>query len=776
MLAYRSATRRASASALLDEIVSLLDATGHEGASIDDWTELLIAVGEVESAISDAVLPERDDVTALTTALNRLTRAVATAAVRAWEGDDATYARAEVRTTLDNVRGALDLSAFPAELEIGVPEGFAYYGLYPETYAAAARELLGSSDVQRIACIGIRSIGATLGGVVAAVAHDAGRDVTSYTVRPRGHPFDRVISAGDELRARLERDAAAGALFLIVDEGPGLSGSSFASVAELISGLAVPDDRIIFIPSWIPAAESLRSSRGRERWRRHRSVSVPFEQVLEREQLPLELGRLVCGSAAQAESLGAGTWRRVLYADERDWPAAQPQHERRKYLLRDAHGRALALLKFEGLGRYGRAATSRARKLAEARLAPRVLGMRRGFLATEWVDGTPAREGDADPALLDAIAANVAHRATAMRDEQTVPFDKLLEIIRINTGESLGTHSAASLVEALEPCRAIMRYVRTCATDGRMLPHEWIRTVRGWVKLDGVDHRDDHFLPGHQDPAWDIAGAIVELLLDRNAARDLVAAYQRRSGDRDVAAKLPFLRIAYLATRLGYVTLAAESLGDDPDAVRLGLLVRRYTAMLRRCAVEVRAIPAMPLPPRWSGVRAIAFDADDTLRCTTVAGQPCPHAPSEWRLLPWLADGALTQLPWGERLALGIASNQDHVGYGHLTERQARELLVSMAVEATGVVPDRDGVQFCPHVLEIACECRKPAPGMLRAITEHFRAAPDAVLFVGNAASDAEAARRAGVRFTHIDEFSAELAACVNDTHAMASPITASAA
>ena len=48
------------------------------------------------------------------------------------------------------------------------------------------------------------------------------------------------------------------------------------------------------------------------------------------------------------------------------------------------------------------------------------------------------------------------------------------------------------------------------AIDGRMLPHEWLETRMAIVKADALDHHDDHFFPGCQDIAWDIAGASVE--------------------------------------------------------------------------------------------------------------------------------------------------------------------------------------------------------------------------------------------------------------------------
>lgn len=148
------------------------------------------------------------------------------------------------------------------------------------------------------------------------------------------------------------------------------------------------------------------------------------------------------------------------------------------------------------------------------------------------------------------------------------------------------------------------------------------------------------------------------------------------------------------------------------------------------------------------GWEVVIFDADDTLRYTTVSGQPCPRGPEEWALLPGVAD-TLLRIPWmapgGPRL--GLASNQDQVGYGHLSERTARGLLEDLALAATGTVPPPPAIQLCPHRLEVSCECRKPAPGMLRRILAYYGADPARTLFVGNSDSDRAAARRASVSY-----------------------------
>jgi D-glycero-D-manno-heptose 1,7-bisphosphate phosphatase len=142
------------------------------------------------------------------------------------------------------------------------------------------------------------------------------------------------------------------------------------------------------------------------------------------------------------------------------------------------------------------------------------------------------------------------------------------------------------------------------------------------------------------------------------------------------------------------------------------------------------------------------FDADDTLRRTTVPGQPCPHGPNEWELMPGVRE-TLNRISWGEPGApvLGIASNQDHVAYDHLTLEEARQLLRDLVVAATGTTPADAALQLCPHALDAACDCRKPSAGMLLNIMSHYGIEPEATVFVGNSEVDREAAERAGVAF-----------------------------
>jgi hypothetical protein len=117
--------------------------------------------------------------------------------------------------------------------------------------------------------------------------------------------------------------------------------------------------------------------------------------------------------------------------------------------------------------------------------------------------------------------------------------------------------------------------------DGRMQPHEWIRTSAGYLKTDAFDHHDDHFFCGCQDIAWDVAGALLELELNAGSRCWFLERYRSLTGDTSIAARLPHYSRAYLAFRLGYCRLAGSVLGETPDGRRFVRAADRYSKIFR---------------------------------------------------------------------------------------------------------------------------------------------------------------------------------------------------
>jgi hypothetical protein len=535
----------------------------------DAIVDLLVELGEAYSAVADALCPLRDDegerLRPWCDALHAVASALCASVHNDGEGvRDAILACHHAIETLAHAPPRGDVSARNAE-------GFAHYSVYPEQYIVAGERLVDRFAPQALTCIGLRTIGAPLAHAVAAAAERRGVPARVFTVRPRGHPFDRRLELAQRFRRRIRESGATH--FAIVDEGPGLSGSSFASAADALSGLGADASQIVLVPSWEPAETALRSQRGRQTWSGHARVASSFEDVF---------------AMTAAEDLSAGRWRnRVLGNDTRTWPAVHPHHERRKYLHISPGGGWVS--RFAGLGRYGRAKYRRAERLADAGLSPQPVALTHGFLTHKWIAGTPlTHELAAAPrGLIDRLAS---YLAVLRRDFQTgrrAGVDDLVEMMSVNIGEGVGRDELFA-VDAL--AHEASRFEEPqVAVDGRMLPHEWLSTTKGLLKVDALDHHADDFFPGSRDIAWDVAGAIVEFSLDAGRAAQLLARYRTRSGDASIAHRLPFYEAAYLAYRLGYTTTAAGALGRTLDGLRFTRLAGRYRRSLARLARPLRS-------------------------------------------------------------------------------------------------------------------------------------------------------------------------------------------
>src|SRR5581483_7815780 len=137
----------------------------------------LIQSGEFESALADVENPGACLIAELTSAL----------AVLYLDGDT---------TVISKLAGALDSLTVPNMLVISPPEGFSYYALHPLDFVRAVEEIADSS--RPAAVIGIRSIGTTLSAVVTAALKKRFVPAQRITVRPTGHPYDRITRFSSE--------------------------------------------------------------------------------------------------------------------------------------------------------------------------------------------------------------------------------------------------------------------------------------------------------------------------------------------------------------------------------------------------------------------------------------------------------------------------------------------------------------------------------------------------------------------------------------------------
>ncbi len=520
----------------------------------DALLAVFLEFSELETGLTDALMAQADELSPLTAALRTASLGLARAYLRSAWGRDSGAALEAAR----RAHGAVGALLLPPLVHAAVPEGYAHYGVHPLAFAVAAARFAGERPGSAV-CIGLRSIGTGLSAMVGAALAERGWNVDLHTLRPRGHPFDRKPSIGP-LLAGAWRNAHA--QFLVIDEGPGLSGSSLCGVAEALNTLGIPDERIALFSSWDPPAAGLRSPAARTRWPRQRKMVAEWH--------PPEF-------LAEARDVSAGAWRETVFDVDHEHPAVHPQHERRKYVVQEDGG--ARLYRFAGLAHYGEPKLARAAVLAEAGFGPVPGALREGYLDYRYLTGRPLRPGEASRAFLDTVAHYLAFMARHFALPRSTPHQATAAMLVENAGELLGEpwrERAAAL--ARDPAVAEAPAV---ALDGRMFPHEWLVTPLGFRKTDGLDHHADHFFPGCNDIAWDLATVTEEFQLLPEAADVLLTRYMELSGDKHAARRLPFQRAAYLAHRLGYVTLARESLADTPDGQRFAILAHRYAQRLR---------------------------------------------------------------------------------------------------------------------------------------------------------------------------------------------------
>jgi hypothetical protein len=557
---------RAAISALRDQLTAVAAMTGGL-ARHAALVSALIDAAAIAQGVADAALAAVgvDAPTDAGDAAMDAVMAIAHAVARSWQAH--VHAPLDLRP-LDRMLAA-DLGE---TIELSRPEGYCFYALYPEAYlVASVRERLRRPGPRHV--IGIRSIGT---GLAAMVAVGAGAPRPT-TVRPRGHPFDRRIDPAPALVERWRADPEA--VIAVADEGPGLSGSSFGAVADVLEACGVDHDHLELYPSHGGDVGPEAPARHRARWSLVRRPVVDVDQLLldpAAPRLATWVADRVGPLTAPLEDISGGRWRAHHYRDQASWPPACVHQERRKLLATTSD--ATWLVKFVGLGRHGEHATARARELAAAGFGCEVAGLCHGFLVERWrSEARPLSRAPVERRILiDAVGRYLAFRARHFAAaEPGSSLSRLVDMAAHNRGRALGVAVAAgrwrSMAVELEPA------VVAIETDNRLHAWEWL-TVAGAhvVKTDAVDHHADHDLVGCQDVAWDVAAARIELGLSPNEGRRLAAVVEHESGRALVPGLLALAAWCYPAFQLGRYAMAAAATADRDEVCRLRDAEARY--------------------------------------------------------------------------------------------------------------------------------------------------------------------------------------------------------
>jgi phosphoheptose isomerase len=116
--------------------------------------------------------------------------------------------------------------------------------------------------------------------------------------------------------------------------------------------------------------------------------------------------------------------------------------------------------------------------------------------------------------------------------------------------------------------------------------------------------------------------------------------------------------------------------------------------------------------------------------------------PSEVELLPGSAAGLRSMRELG--LGVIVITNQSAIGRGIISKAQLDLIHKRFCelLEQEGVF--LDGMYFCPHLPEEECDCRKPAPALLRSAARELDFNPGESFVIGDKVCDIELGRRVG--------------------------------
>jgi hypothetical protein len=464
----------------------------------------------------------------------------------------------------------------PEPVRLKRPEGYAFYALYPEAYVEAAKRSSLSSDT---VVIGLRSIGLGLASLVAA-ALGAG---PAFSLRPVGHPFARRVEVAEALTRLILADPHCD--FAIVDEGPGLSGSSFGGVADWLQSRGVSSARIHFFPSHAGALGPQASEAHRQRWSaRPRHVVSMDDLLIGTGRAEHRLGGWVqheLGTGRQPwRDISGGAWRDIHYPSG-DRPPSDGQMEKRKFLL--GEGEQRRLVKFAGLAGLSQEKERKGRVLGEAGFTARTLGTCHGFLVEEWIEGTPGDlAGLAGPRMVEPVGRYLGFRARHLPAQNDgASLDALCRMAVFNVGEAMGPETAERLSSRIGDPGVIGRRLRAVDTDNRLHIWEWLVAPNGRIlKTDALDHSGAHDLVGCQPVAWDVAGACVEFNFTLREREKLAAIIEREADCCLRADLLTVFEACYLGFQIGLWT-NARSVAAAGERERIDALLERYAHRLR---------------------------------------------------------------------------------------------------------------------------------------------------------------------------------------------------
>jgi hydroxymethylpyrimidine pyrophosphatase-like HAD family hydrolase len=398
-----------------------------------------------------------------------------------------------------------------------VPSCFRAQDLTPlDCFELARRFALTVPTGSEVLVVGIRTSGSYMAPLVAGWLRSRGFAAQYTTLRPKAP----LVGLEAEVIRR-----HGGSSVLIVDDPP-MTGASYLRTAQRLMQCGVGRRSITFLVP-VGAENALDSGGLAPEFDRYNRVELRHRELDVRTQL---LSPELLAYLASALGHPGAQVTPVLPADEVERQARR-RHVKQVY---EVEGAGRMHVKGVGVGWFGYPARHAATALSGK--IPEVVGFWGTLMVTREVTVGPIT----GPPGQD-VAAYVATRAQALRLTGRRPSRKF---------QKDGFYRLAKLMARVHGPLAPLRMARlrrelaeaageapACMIDGRMGTEEWLGSSPA-LKRDFEEHAFDKDDLGLDDPAHDLAGALLELGPNRAFEDSLVSRYAALCGDLEVRSRL----------------------------------------------------------------------------------------------------------------------------------------------------------------------------------------------------------------------------------------------
>ena len=402
--------------------------------------------------------------------------------------------------------------------------------------------------------IGLRTAGSYIAPLVCACLKSEGyKRVSFMTVRPKsfGHPLDK---------SELKKNMINNIHFILVDEPP-YSGKSIALSVRILKSFGVEGGMITLLVPIHPAGRNWLDASLKHSLDKINIITLEPEEWYKEQLLRADKVR----DSITPYFLKLGLDNIKVVEDEHSVKISEELmqnpdkafHRRLKKVFKviadDNSGLQssfLLMAKSVGWGWLGYGAALSALQLSD--FIPQVYGVRNGIMFMDFVkNGKESRDGKiTGDDVIKILSGYIARRATKLRlEENPMPFlsgyqDSGLQAIAVILSKSfcpkVKTLKRGWIRKQLEqiPCPV------PALLDSRMMKNEWINFDQGLLKTDFEQHGFSK-TASHNivDPAYDIAGSMVQFDLSDRERNELIKTYIGETGDASVISRLFYYKL-----------------------------------------------------------------------------------------------------------------------------------------------------------------------------------------------------------------------------------------